>query len=82
MQMFKERLLKDYGTAGALWYCGKNECDNIYTMENLQALDKSNGVIWGRLHKDSKSLVPICSTHGRFLLFMVDNPDAKEQLLL
>ncbi len=82
MQMFKDKLMKDYGTEGALWYCGINECDNIYTMQNLQALDKEKGVIWGRLHKESKSLVPICSNHGRFLLFMVDNPDSKQELLL
>ncbi len=82
MPMFKQKSLKDFGMDGALWYCGINECDNIYTMENLQALDKDNGVIWGKLHPDSKSLVPICSNHGRFLLFMVDNPEPKQELLL
>jgi hypothetical protein len=82
MGMFGDKLNKDFGTDNCLWYCLDNTCDSVYNTDNLKELDDDNKIIWGRIHKGSKRLVPICATHGRFLMFMEDTVTPKEVTLM
>lgn len=82
MQMFKDKLRKDFGNDNSLWYCMNKECTSVYNKTELFALDVENKVIWGKISPDLTAITPICSIHGRFLLYLEEQPEPKTELLL